>query len=124
MGIKALIERWIRPQVRAIDAYHVPDASGLIKLDAMENPYTWPEELRAEWLALLQGVDVNRYPHPQAPAVKEGLRASMGIPAEMGLLLGNGSDELIQMLAMAVGGPGHKVLSVDPKRYTATDCDQ
>ena len=54
-----LIARWVRPEIRGLGAYHVPDASGLIKLDAMENPYTWPEELRREWLTLLQHVDVN-----------------------------------------------------------------
>jgi histidinol-phosphate aminotransferase len=46
--------------------------------------------------------------------VQAALREAMGIPADMGLVLGNGSDELIQMLAMTVGGPRHKVLSLDP----------
>ena len=47
---RTLIDRLVRPRIRALRAYHVPDASGLIKLDAMENPYTWPDELRREWL--------------------------------------------------------------------------
>jgi histidinol-phosphate aminotransferase len=38
----------------------------------------------------------------------------MGIPEKIGVLLGNGSDELIQMLALTVAGPGRKVLSLDP----------
>lgn len=112
--LQTLVRAWVRPEIRALSAYHVPEAEGLIKLDAMENPYTWPEGLRAEWLELLHGVDVNRYPHPQAPAVRAGLREAMGVPDGMELLLGNGSDELIQMLAMTVGGPGRVVLSVDP----------
>ena len=41
MKDRATIDRLIRPEIRALKAYHVPDASGLIKLDAMENPYTW-----------------------------------------------------------------------------------
>jgi histidinol-phosphate aminotransferase len=109
-----LIAQLVRPEIRALRAYHVPDAAGLIKLDAMENPYAWPAELNAEWLDLLRGVEVNRYPHPQAPELQAALREAMGIPESMGLLLGNGSDELIQMLAMTVGGPGRKVLSLDP----------
>jgi histidinol-phosphate aminotransferase len=112
--IDSLVEQWVRPEIKAISAYHVPDAAGLIKLDAMENPYTWPEQLREEWLDVLRQVDVNRYPHPQAPGVKAGLRQSMSIPESAGLILGNGSDELIQMIAMTVGGPGRVVLSVDP----------
>jgi histidinol-phosphate aminotransferase len=109
-----LIARLVRPEIQEIRAYHVPEAAGLIKLDAMENPYPWPEELQEEWLELLRCAEINRYPHPQSPAVQAALRAAMGIPADMSLVLGNGSDELIQMLAMTVGGPGHKVLSLDP----------
>jgi len=109
-----LTEHLIRPEIQNLDAYQVPDAAGLIKLDAMENPYTWPEGLRREWLEALQAVHLNRYPDPQGNELRAVLRASMGIPDAMGLLLGNGSDELIQMLALAVAQPGRKILSLDP----------
>ena len=112
--MKDPIEQWVRPEIRALDSYPVPDAGGLLKLDAMENPYTWPDELRQAWLERLAGVDVNRYPDPQAQALKQRLRATMGIPAEAGLILGNGSDELIQMLAMTVASPTRTLLSVEP----------
>ena len=112
--IETLVKRWIKPGIRALSAYHVADAKGLIKLDAMENPYTWPEGLRREWLELLVNTDVNRYPHPQAPEVKDALRRTMSIPEQADLVLGNGSDELIQMIAMSVGGPGRCLLSVEP----------
>ena len=109
-----LIEQWIRPEVRAINAYHVADASGLIKLAAMENPYTWPEELREEWARLIRGADVNRYPDPHARQLTQQLSSVMQIPANAGVLLGNGSDEIIQMLALALGGEGRTLLSVEP----------
>ena len=112
--IDELVARWVRPQIRQLSAYQVADAEGLIKLDAMENPYQWPEALREEWLDLLRKAEINRYPHPQAPGVKAGLRRTMAIPDGMPLVLGNGSDELIQMIAMTVAGPGRKVLSVEP----------
>jgi histidinol-phosphate aminotransferase len=112
--MRDLIDRLVRPEIRALRAYHVPDASGLIKLDAMENPYTWPEELRGEWAELLAGLHVNRYPDPQGSELQAALRETMGIPDGMGLLLGNGSDELIQMLALTLAHPGRKVLSVEP----------
>jgi histidinol-phosphate aminotransferase len=108
------IKQLVRPEIRAINAYHVPDAKGLIKLDAMENPYTWPQALKEGWLKELAAIDVNRYPHPEAPALKERLRQSMSLADDARLLLGNGSDELIQMLAMTVGGPGRTILSVEP----------
>ncbi len=109
-----LIERLVRPEILALTAYHVPDPAGLIKLDAMENPYGLPEGLRQAWLEELAVVDVNRYPDPQGKRLREALRAALKIPSEMAILLGNGSDEIIQMLCLTLAKPGHKVLSVDP----------
>jgi len=108
------VRDWVRPEIQALTAYHVADATGLVKLDAMENPWTWPEELRQEWLSVLHKVDVNRYPDPQAGALTEQLRQAMDVPDDMAVLLGNGSDEIIQMLAMVVSGPGRSILSVEP----------
>ena len=112
--MQSLVEHWINPEIRAISAYHVANATGLVKLDAMENPYVWPKALQNEWASLLSSVDINRYPDPHAAGLKQRLRNSMGIPEEMSLLLGNGSDEIIQMIIMALAGPGRTVLSVDP----------
>jgi histidinol-phosphate aminotransferase len=112
--IQRLVDDWVRPEIRSLSAYHVPAADGLIKLDAMENPYSWPQELRDLWLQRMRSAEINRYPDPQAAAVKVALRAAMGIPREAELLLGNGSDELIQMIAMTVAGPARAILSVDP----------
>src|SRR5437867_927221 len=95
---------WVRAEIQSLKAYHVPDASGLIKLDAMENPYRWPAALVSAWLAELESIALNRYPDPQSSALKSALRQRMRIPEKSALLLGNGSDEIIQMLALAVGG--------------------
>ncbi len=105
---------WIRPEIRALTAYHVPAAGARIKLDAMENPYRWPTELVEQWLDTLRSVELNRYPDPGAQELSDKLRHAMGVPDAMQLLLGNGSDELIQMLALAVAGPDRVVLSPDP----------
>jgi histidinol-phosphate aminotransferase len=108
----------VRPEIARLSAYHVPDATGLIKLDAMENPYGWPDDLRDAWLETLRHVSLNRYPDPQGRELQQALREGMAIPPEAAILLGNGSDELIQMLALTVTAPepGHPttVLSVDP----------
>ncbi|MBK1693450.1 histidinol-phosphate transaminase [Chromatium weissei] len=112
--MNALINKLIRPEIRAINAYHVPAATGFIKLDAMENPYSLPETLAAEWHETLHRAELNRYPDPTAQQLQKMLREAMAIPNEMELLLGNGSDELIQMLALAVAMPGRTILSVEP----------
>ncbi len=103
----------IRPEICAINAYHVPPSIGMVKLDAMENPYPLPESLRDEIAQLTHDAGINRYPDPSAAQLKQQLRAAMNIPSDMDLLLGNGSDEIIQILAMAL----HKnatLLSVEP----------
>ena len=87
-----------------MSAYHVADAHNLIKLDAMENPYGWPADIQQAWLEHLKDCPMNRYPDPEAKTLVEALRASNHIPAESGLLLGNGSDEIIQILQMALPG--------------------
>jgi len=110
----ALVSRWIRPEVRAINAYHVPNPGQLIKLDAMENPYSWPDELREQWLALIKSAAINRYPDPGASELKSVLRDALAIPGDCGILLGNGSDELIQMIAMAVAAPDRVVMAPEP----------
>jgi len=111
---KDLVHRLIRPEVRALKAYHVPDARGLIKLDAMENPYTWPEALKTEWLELLRDVPINRYPDPSAQTLRTQLKQSLAVPAGMDVLLGNGSDELIQLILLGVARPGAVVLAPEP----------
>lgn len=104
----------IRDEVRALKAYPVPDATGMVKLDAMENPYPLPPELRGRISRLVEQAALNRYPDPSAPALKERLRRAFGVPDGMELLLGNGSDELIQTLALAARKPGAAVLGVEP----------
>ena len=112
--INALVEQWIRPEVRDIAAYHVPAPGDLVKLDALENPYPWPESLRDQWLDELKSAAINRYPDPAASDLTAELRASLAIPDSCAILLGNGSDELIQMIAMAVASPDRVVLSPEP----------
>ncbi|MGD8957332.1 MAG: histidinol-phosphate transaminase [Chromatiaceae bacterium] len=113
-SLKDLVSHWVRPEIRALTAYRVQPAAGLIKLDAMENPYTWPTALRDDWADMLRGTDVNRYPDPTAHALTERLREAMAVPSGMRVLLGNGSDELIQMIAMSLSGASASVLSVEP----------
>jgi histidinol-phosphate aminotransferase len=104
----------IRDEIRSIAPYHVPDSRGLIKLDAMENPYALPAELRAQIAELASKASLNRYPDPGAARLKAQLREVMHIPDGMELLLGNGSDELIQILTLAVNRPAAVLLGVEP----------
>ena len=104
----------IRKEIQALKAYHVAESGNMIKLDAMENPYHMPEALVAEWLELVGKAEINRYPDPSARELAVTLKTYMGVPDNNSIILGNGSDELIQIMAMAVAQPGRKVLAPDP----------
>jgi histidinol-phosphate aminotransferase len=104
----------IRAEIAALSAYHVQPSAGLIKLDAMENPYDFPSNLQDALLARLSKASLNRYPSADAPELKSAIRHAMKIPAELDILLGNGSDEIIQIIAMALAKPGATLLSVEP----------
>jgi histidinol-phosphate aminotransferase len=111
---KEKIETWIRPEVRALKAYHVADPGDMIKLDAMENPYPWPESLVSAWLERLRGCSFNRYPDPGAAALKQRMRDAMSVPEAAQVMLGNGSDELIQMIIQSVALPGRVIMAPEP----------
>lgn len=113
-GISQKVEHWIRSDIRDIAAYHVPDPGELIKLDAMENPYRWPDEMLDRWQQMVREIPVNRYPDPAAKGLTVELRRAMGVPDSMGVMLGNGSDEIIQILALALGGVKRLVLAPEP----------
>jgi histidinol-phosphate aminotransferase len=114
--IDQLIANTIRADVRAISSYHVADASGYVKLDAMENPYQLPPALRAELGQRLADAVLNRYPVPSYTSLKAAVCRTLGVPKGYDVILGNGSDELISMLIMAVttGAERAAVLSITP----------
>ncbi len=107
-------DRLLRQEVLALRAYPVPDSGGMVKLDAMENPYPLPPQLRDEIARLVADAAINRYPDAGAQSLKDQISAVTGLPQGMGILLGNGSDEIIQLLAMAVAKPGAALLSAEP----------
>ena len=110
----SLASTLLRREILDLHAYHVPDSAGYIKLDAMENPYAMPSALRDEIANAVAAAAINRYPDPSAASLKEKIRGGVGLPPGMDILLGNGSDELIQLLAMALNKPGATLLSVEP----------
>ncbi|MCW8932351.1 MAG: histidinol-phosphate transaminase [Gammaproteobacteria bacterium] len=109
-----LIKQWIKEDIRSLSAYHVPDPGDMIKLDAMENPYLWPESMRQEWQSQLAEIPMNRYPDPSASILTSTIEQVMGVPEGMQSILGNGSDELIQIICMALAKPDSVVMAPEP----------
>jgi len=111
--------RLVRPEVRALTAYHAgpPPAAGAVKLDANESPFALGELLRGaladELAQALADVALHRYPDAEGRELRQLLAKDLGVTPDC-LLLANGSDEAIQMLVMAVAGPGRAVLAPVP----------
>ena len=104
----------VRPEILALKAYYVPPSDGMVKLDAMENPYTLPPELRRALAERLAQVDLNRYPAPTPQKLLDALARRIDLPRGMRLLLGNGSDELITLVINALARPGAAAMFPSP----------
>lgn len=111
---KTSATRWVREVIQQQSSYHVPPAGDFIKLDAMENPWPMPAEVNQAWRESLAALHLNRYPDPQAKELSHRLRSLMNIPSHAGIMLGNGSDELIQLILMALAGENKSVLAPAP----------
>lgn len=110
----SLIENIIRPDVLNLDPYHVPDSSGYLKLDAMENPYRLPENIQKALGEHLAQIALNRYPIPTYKKLKEKIKATLGIPQGYNVIVGNGSDELIAIVSTALAKQDKKAKVLAP----------
>ena len=95
----------IRPDVRAMHGYGVQSATGMLKMDAMENPFRLPAHLQAALGQRLGALALNRYPGERVADLKAALARYAGMPDGCDIVLGNGSDELITLLALACAQP-------------------
>ncbi len=104
----------IRQDVQSMHAYAIQDSAGMVKLDAMENPYALSPALQAELGARLGAVAIHRYPGARIEDLKQALARYVNLPEGHALMLGNGSDELISLLAMGCDLPGATILAPLP----------
>jgi histidinol-phosphate aminotransferase len=112
--LDAVMARWLRQDVQGMQAYAVQDSTGMLKLDAMENPFRLPPALQQALGERLGAVAINRYPGARIDTLREALARHAGLPEGCALMLGNGSDELISLLAMACDVPGATIVAPVP----------
>lgn len=112
--IAKLIANTIRADVRAGHGYKVPDSIGYTKLDAMENPYRLPPALREELARRLADAALNRYPLASYSVLKQKICTKLGVPAGYDVILGNGSDEIISIIAMACARQDRRAVMLAP----------
>jgi len=104
----------MRHDIAGLHAYAVQPSAGLVKVDTMENPFGLPPALRRELGERLAQVALNRYPAERGEVLRHALAEQAGMPDGCDIVLGNGSDELISMLALACGPSGDVVLAPVP----------
>ncbi|NJD69679.1 MAG: histidinol-phosphate transaminase [Candidatus Methylomirabilota bacterium] len=104
----------VKPEVVRLTAYRAEEPGpDLIRLDANESPFPLSETLRREVGGALERVDLHRYPDAKADQLRAVLATQLQVPPGS-LILGNGSDELIQLLLLATSEPGTTVLAPVP----------
>lgn len=113
-ALDARLKSLIRQDIQGMQAYAVQASAGMVKLDAMENPYSLPPALQAALGQRLGQLALNRYPDGRVDDLRAALASYAGMPEGYALMLGNGSDELIALLAMACDVPGASILAPVP----------
>jgi histidinol-phosphate aminotransferase len=114
MTVSPQLMQRIRQDVQSMHAYAIQDSAGMVKLDAMENPHRLPADLQKALGERLGALAFNRYPGERVNELRHALAAYAGMPEGFDIMLGNGSDELISLLAMACDVPGASILSPLP----------
>ncbi len=112
--IKTLVQSRIRQDIQSMHAYAVQDSTGMVKLDAMENPHRLPAALQAHLGQRLGALALNRYPDGRVNDLRRALADYAQMPEGFDIMLGNGSDELISLLALACDVPNAVILSPLP----------
>lgn len=108
------IEQLVRPHLRKLEAYTPgvqPSGSGWIKLNTNELPFAPPEEVRQAIMA--ETALLARYPNPRSEGLRDVLATLYQLNANQ-VIIGNGSDDLLNLLARAFGGAGRKTLETLP----------
>ena len=114
LSLSGRIAQTFRQDVQSMHAYAIQPSAGMLKLDAMENPFELPPALKTQLGERLAQVAINRYPGDNVARVIEALSAHVELPEGCRLMLGNGSDELISLLALACDRPGASILAPLP----------
>ncbi len=103
--IQTLIQTRLRQDIQSMHGYAIQDSRGMVKLDAMENPHQLSPELQAQLGQRLGALALNRYPNARVDELRHALASYAGMPDGCDIMLGNGSDELISLVSMAIDLP-------------------
>lgn len=110
---QGIVQSRVSQEIRDITPYSVPHIDCKIKLDGNESPFSLPQDVQEMVNRAIQEIEINRYPDPEASNLIEIMAKVTEFPIG-GILLGNGSDELIGMLITTFTNGSGKVLCPSP----------
>ncbi|HVC24111.1 MAG TPA: histidinol-phosphate transaminase, partial [Acidimicrobiales bacterium] len=96
-----------------MSGYHSPQVDVAVRLNTNEAPEPPPQAFVRELEAAIAGIDLNRYPDRDARALREAIAVQHGVGAEQ-VYCANGSNEVLQSILLAYGGPGRSVAVFEP----------
>jgi histidinol-phosphate aminotransferase len=111
----------LRPDLRGKSPYGAPQLEVAVRLNTNENPYPPPPELVADVTKATEVIagELHRYPDRDALSLREDLAAYLA--ADTGVALdrrnvwaANGSNEVLQQILQAFGGPGRLAVGFEP----------
>lgn len=103
----------VRDDLVALAGYHSPQLDVSVRLNTNESPDSPPDAFRAAVAERVAGLDWNRYPDRGATALRTKLAELHGVHID-NVFVANGSNEVLQTLMMAWGGPGRSILTFEP----------
>lgn len=103
----------VRDKIKGLKAYQVESLDEGTKLHANENPYPPSPELLNKIFQRLDELELNRYPDPDCRKLKQAIAKRTGALPEQ-IIIGNGSDELIQYLMQVLCDEGDTIAFPDP----------
>jgi histidinol-phosphate aminotransferase len=103
----------IRPDLEDVEPYRAPQVEAPVRLNTNECPYPLPDGFVDELAEALHRIPFHRYPDREAAVLRKALAEHAG-HAPAGVWAANGSNEVIQHLCLAFGGPGRSALVFEP----------
>jgi histidinol-phosphate aminotransferase len=102
-----------RPGLREVPIYEPPQLDVPVRLNTNECPYQLPDGFADDLADAIRAIRYHRYPDREALGLRESLARHVGLPAES-VWVANGSNEVIEQLLLAYGGPGRTALLFEP----------
>lgn len=103
----------VRNKIKGLKTYQVENMDEGTKLHANENPYPPSPKLLKKIFQRLDKLELNRYPDPDCRNLKQAIAKTTGTLPEQ-IIIGNGSDELIQYLMQVLCDEGDTISFPDP----------